>query len=110
LESNLKVLSDKGVVEPSKAIDVSHHARWAMENLKEVTKKLLGPAADLMNGPVVFQDFFDGTAVAEPKEFRAPEEFAVLANTPAPAAGFAYKRMVVALSFGATAGAEADRA
>ncbi len=98
------------MIEPSEAVDVSHHARWAMENLKEVSKKLLGPAADLMDGPVIFQNFFDGAAVAEPIEFCAPEEFPILANSPAPAASFAHKRMVVAFPFSAAAGAESDRA
>ena len=110
LKSNLEVLSDERMVEASKAIDVFHHARWAMKYLKEVTKKLLSPAADLMDRPVVLQDFFDGAAIAEPKEFGAPKEFAVLTNAPAPAASFTDKRMEMTFSFGATARAEANRA
>jgi hypothetical protein len=50
----------------SKAIGISHHSSWGMEDLKEATKKFLGPAADLMNGSIAFQDVFDAAAIAEP--------------------------------------------
>ena len=73
LEDNLEVLGDKRVVKASKAVNISHHdVRWAMENLKEVSKKLLGPAADLVNRAVTFQNFFCGTAIVKPKELGAP--------------------------------------
>ena len=72
LEGNLKALSDKRVVEACKAIDIFNHTRRVMENLKEVSKLLLGPAADLVNRAVVLENIFDGTTVAEPKEFGAP--------------------------------------
>jgi hypothetical protein len=73
LEGHLKALGDKRVVKASKAVNISHHdVRWAMENLKEVSKKLLGPAADLVNRAVTFQNFFCGTAIVKPKELGAP--------------------------------------
>jgi hypothetical protein len=103
------MLGDERVVEASEAIDVLHHARWAMKDLKEVSKQFLGPAADLVDGTSVLQNFLDSTAIAEPEEFGAPQKFAVLANGPAPAASLAHKRMVVAFAFGAAAGAKANR-
>ena len=36
-EGNLEVLSEKRVVEASETVNVSHHACWAMENLKEAS-------------------------------------------------------------------------
>jgi hypothetical protein len=59
-----------------------------MKYVKEVTKEILGPAMDLVNGAVVFKDFLHGAAVAEPVEFVAPEEFMVLADSPAATSGF----------------------
>jgi hypothetical protein len=69
LKGKGEVLGDESIViMASKAIDISHHSSWAMEDLEEVTKEFLGPAADLMNGAIILQNFFDSTAVAEPKE------------------------------------------
>lgn len=94
------------VVEAGKAIDVSHHACWAMDDLKEVSKKFLGPAADLMDRASVVQNFFDSTAVAQPKEFGAPKELAILTDGPAATARFTDKGMIVPFSFGAAARAK----
>jgi hypothetical protein len=44
-----------------------------------------------MNGPVIFQNLFDGGAIAEPKELGAPKKFAVLADSPTPTASFTDK-------------------
>jgi hypothetical protein len=110
LEGNFEMLGDERMVEASKTINISHHTRWAMKDVKEVSEELLGPATNLVDGAIVLQYLFDSTAVAEPIEFRAPEKFAVLANTPAPAASFAHKGMVVTFAFSAAAGAEANRA
>jgi hypothetical protein len=84
LESNLEVLSNKRIIEAGEAVDVSHHARWPVEDLKEVSKKFLSPATNLVNGPVVFQDFLDDTAIAKPVKFSPPKKLAVLTNRPAP--------------------------
>lgn len=56
-----------------------------MECLEEVTKEFLClcSTTDLMNGAVMFQNLFDGAAIAEPKEFKAPTKFAILADGPA---------------------------
>ena len=51
LEGNFEMLGDKRVVKAGEAIDVSHHARWTVKDLKKVAKKFLGPAADLVDGP-----------------------------------------------------------
>ena len=80
-----------------------------MKYLEEVAEKLLSPSTDLMDRSVILEDCFDCAAIAEPKELCAPKKFAVLTNGPAPTAGFANKRMEVALTFGAAAGAKADR-
>jgi hypothetical protein len=105
LKSNLEVLGNERVVEASEAVDVFHHMSWPMEYLKEVAKKLLSPSTDLMDRPVILQDFFDGAAIAKPKDFSAPNKFAVPTNGPAPTAGFTDKWMEVTFSLGAAAGA-----
>ncbi len=92
----------------SKAIDISHHARRAMDDLKEVSKEFLGPATDLMDRTIKVQNFFDSTAVAQPKEFGAPKELPILTDSPAATAGFTDKGMVMTFPFSAAAGAEAD--
>ena len=53
LKGHREVLGDERVViMASKAVDISHHTRRAMEYLKEVTKKFLGPLTNLMDiGP-----------------------------------------------------------
>jgi hypothetical protein len=67
LESHREVLSDERVViMASKAVDISHHTRRAMEYLKEVTKKLLGPPTNLMDRPIVFKDFLE--RIQHPRE------------------------------------------
>jgi hypothetical protein len=108
LQGNLEVLGDERMVEAGEAIDVSHHTGGPMENLKEVAKKLLGPSTDLMDRAIILQYFFDGAAIAKPKEFSAPKKFAVLTNSPAPTTGFSDERMEVAFALGAAAGAKAD--
>jgi hypothetical protein len=56
LKGKGEVLGDESIVMmASKAIDISHHSSWAMEDLKEATKEHLGPAADLMNGAIMLQ-------------------------------------------------------
>lgn len=55
LVSHFEVLDDKKVfVEAGEAIDVSHHPCRTMEDLEEVSKKLLRPTADLVDGAGVF--------------------------------------------------------
>jgi hypothetical protein len=92
LVSDVEVLDDKKIfVEAGEAIDVSHHPCRTMEDLEEISKKLLRPTADLMDGAVVFKNLLDGAAIAEPEEFRTPKEFTVLADGPASAASFTDK-------------------
>jgi hypothetical protein len=62
-----------------------------------------------MDRSVILQNFLDGAAVTEPEEFRAPEEFAILADAPATTGSFADKRMVVPLALSATARPKANR-
>ena len=86
LEGHREVLSDERViVVASKAVNVPHHTRRAMEDLKEIT------------------------AVAEPKEFSTPEKFLVLTDGPATATGFSDEGMIVALTLGTAARAESNR-
>jgi hypothetical protein len=109
LKGKGEVLRDERVVETAiKAVDISHHARWTMKHLEEVAEKFLSPTSDLVDGPVAFEDFFDSSAIAKPKEFGTPKKFPVLADAPAAAAGFTNEGVVMTLSFGAAAGAEAD--
>jgi hypothetical protein len=79
------------MIETFEAIDVFDHTSGSVKNLKEATKKLLSPTADLMDGTIMLQNFFDGTAITKPEELRTPEEFAVLADSPATASSFPNK-------------------
>lgn len=68
-------LTDKVVIVLSKAINVPHHTGGPVESLKEVTEEFLLPASNLMlDRTVVFENFFDSGAVAEPKEFGSPKK------------------------------------
>jgi hypothetical protein len=109
LEGHREVLSDeRDIVVVSKAIDIPHHTRRAMEDLKETTEKLLSPSTNLMDRSIIFEDFLDGAAVAEPKEFSTPEKFPVLTDGPATATGFSDERMIVSLTLGTAARAESN--
>jgi hypothetical protein len=104
-----EMLRDERMIEAaSKAVNIPHHARWMVKDLKEVAEKFLSPATDLVDGPIVFEDFFDGSAIAKPKEFGTPKKFTVLADAPATAAGLTYKGVTMTLLFGAAAGAKAN--
>ena len=111
MKGHFVMKGDKRIfVEAGKAVDVFHHPRWTMEDLEKVSKKLLRPTANLVDGTVVFQNLLDGAAIAEPEEFRTPEEFPILTDRPATAASFTDKRMIMTFSLGTTAGAKANRA
>jgi hypothetical protein len=70
LKGDFEMMSNEGVsIEAGEAIDIFHHARWAVEDLKEVAKELLGPATDLVDGADIFKNLLDGAAIAEPEEF-----------------------------------------
>ena len=79
-----------------------------MKHLEKIAKKLLSPASDLVDGSIIFEDFFDSSAIAQPKEFGTPKKFPVLADAPATAAGFTNKGVTMTLSFGAAAGTKAN--
>jgi hypothetical protein len=110
LEGDREVLGDELVIRvASKAVDISHHMCRAMEDLKEITEKFLGPSTNLMDRTIIFENFLDGTAVAKPKEFSTPEKFPVLTDGPATATGFSDERMEVALTLGTAVRAESNR-
>ncbi len=81
-----------------------------MEDMEEIAKKLLSPTADLMDWPIAFQNFFNGTAVAKPKEFRSPKEFPILANGPTTTSGLTNERVKMAFSLAAAARTKSNRA
>jgi hypothetical protein len=111
LEGHREVLGDERVViMASKAVNISHHTRWAMEDLEEVTKKFLGPPTNLMDRPIVFKDFLDGAAVAESKKFSTPEKFPVLTDGPVTATSLSDEGMIVAFTLSTAARAESNRA
>jgi hypothetical protein len=62
-----------------------------------------------MDRSIIFEDFRNGAAVAEPKEFRTPEKFPVLTDGPTTATGVSDKGMIVALTLGTAARAESKR-
>jgi hypothetical protein len=69
LEGHREVLSNERVIVlvASKAVNIPHHTRRAMEDLKEIAEKFLSPSTNLMDGSIIFEDFLDGAAVAEPR-------------------------------------------
>jgi hypothetical protein len=79
-----------------------------VNNGKMAAEKFLGPAMDLVDLTVVFEDLLHCAAVAEPIKVRAPKVFAALADRPATSAGFANKGMVTVLTVIAAARANAD--
>ena len=91
-----------------KAVNVAHHSRGPMDAVEEVAEEFLRPPTDLVDGSSVVQDLFGGVAVTDPPEFGSPKELSVLADAPAPAAGFANKGVVVAFSLGTGAGSKTD--
>jgi hypothetical protein len=91
------------MIETFEAIDVFDHTSGSVKNLKEATKKLLSPTANLMDGTVMIQNFFDGTAITKPEELGTPEEFAVLADSPATASSFPNKQMGMTFLFSTAA-------
>ena len=106
-----EMLSDKEVfVEAGEAIDVFHHPCGTMEDLEEISKKLLRPTTNLVDRADIFQNLLDGAAIAEPEEFGTPKELAILTDCPTAAASFTDKRMIMTFSLGATAGAKTNRA
>ena len=109
LQSNFEMFGNQRMIEPSKAVDVPHHTSRSVKYLKEVSEKLLCPTSDLVDGTVIFQDFLNGAAIAEPKELGTPKKLPILADGPASTSGFADKRMEVAFPLGTAARPESDR-
>ena len=62
-----------------------------------------------LDRPIIFKDFLDGTAVAEPKEFSTPEKFPVLTDGPATATSLSDEGMIVTLTFSTASRAESNR-
>ena len=91
-----------------KTVDIAHHSCWPMNAIEEVAKQFLRPLPDLVDGPSVVQNLFGSIAVTDPPEFGSPKGFPVLADTPAPAASFANKGVVVAFLLGTSAGSKLD--
>ena len=103
-----QVGGDQGPKTASEGINVSHHSCRVVHNMKEVAKKFLCPAANLVDGTVVFQNFLDATAVAKPIELGTPQVFSVMSNGPPTNGGLANEGVVVLLLIGASSGAKAD--
>jgi hypothetical protein len=110
LQGHREVLSDERlIVAVSRAVDVPHHMRRVIKDLKEITEKFLSPSTNLMDRSIIFEDFLDEAAVAEPKEFSTPEKFPVLTDDSATATGFSDEGMIVALTLSTAARAESNR-
>jgi hypothetical protein len=62
-----------------------------------------------MDRSIIFEDFRDGAAAAEPKEFSTQGKFPVLTDGPATTTGFSKEGMIVVLTLGAAARAESNR-
>jgi hypothetical protein len=63
-----------------------------------------------MDGTVALQNFFQGTAITNPKELGAPKDHEVLADSPATASSFAEERVEMPFSFGAAARSKSNEA
>ncbi len=100
-------MREKWSVEASaEAINIAHQTGWPVKNLEMISEKFLCPATDLMDWTIILKDLAHSTAIAEPKEFRAPKILAILADTPTATRGFANERMEVAFAIGAFAGSK----
>jgi hypothetical protein len=75
-----------------------------------VSEEFLRPATNLVNGAVVLKDFTHGAAIADPRKFSAPEELAILTDSPTSASSFANEGVKMAFAIRAAARAEADGA
>ena len=54
LECYFEMSGDERIfVEAGEAVNVSHHSSGVMEDLKEITEKLLDPTSNLMDGAIV---------------------------------------------------------
>jgi hypothetical protein len=105
----LEMSGDQCVFETAgEAIDVTHVTGNTVENLKVVAKEFLCPAADLMNGAIIFEDFFHGATITDPIKFGTPEEFAILTDTPTATGGFTNKGMKMPFTLSAFARAKTN--
>lgn len=75
-----------------------------------VAEQFLGPAADDMDWSLVFEDLFDGAAVANPIKESAPKEFLIFGDSPSATSRFANKRMEVTFLLSAFPRIETDQA
>jgi hypothetical protein len=103
------ILEDKRLVHASEGVHVAHHTGGAVDNGEMVTEKFLGPATDLVDLAVVFENLLHCAAITEPIKVGAPKVFAALADRPAAGASFAHKGMIVVLAVVTPARAKADR-
>jgi hypothetical protein len=74
-----------------------------------VAKQFLGPATDDMDWSLVFEDLFNGAAVANPIKESAPKEFLIFRDSPSATGRFANKRMEVTFLLSAFPRIETDR-
>jgi hypothetical protein len=103
------VLADKRLVHSGERVNIAHHTRGAVDNGEMVAEKCLGPAADLVDLAIVFEDLFHCATVTVPIKVRAPKAFAALADRPTTGSSFADEGMIMVLAVIATAGAKTDR-
>jgi hypothetical protein len=57
-------VANKRLIHAGKRIDVTHHTGGAVNNGEMVPEQFLGPAANLVDLAVVFEDLFHCAAVA----------------------------------------------
>ena len=103
-----EVAGDQRPVPTGKSVNVGHHAGWPMHHMKEVAQKFLGPAAHLVDGAVVFQNFFDTAAITKPIESGSPQVLPILSNGPATDGRLTDERVIVLLGSCASPAAKAD--
>ena len=87
----LFVFGNQRFVKAVESVNVDHHASWAVNHGKVITKEFLSEATDLMQGAFVVQDFFDCIAVAKPVKMSSPKIATILAHGPTAGASFSSK-------------------
>jgi hypothetical protein len=72
------VMGNQDVVLAGQGVSIMHHPVGTVYHSKMISKQSLSPTMDNMNGTIIFEDFLDRAAIAEPIEESPPQEFFIL--------------------------------
>lgn len=71
-------MSNQYVVMAGQGIDIAHHPVGTVYHGKIISEQFLSPTTNDTNGTIIFEDFFDSAAMAEPIEESSPQECFIL--------------------------------